>query len=61
MVTDVLLENGEILEKQKISKFVLEIINKFAEESLSVEEAKVVLQETLRNIEGNSRVEVKEI
>ena len=38
--------NGEILDGEKIGELVTEIINKFSEEGLSCNAAKVVLSET---------------
>lgn len=55
-MTDVILESGTIVSGEKIDKLVEEIINKFADEKLSVSEAKIVLEETKGRIEEFSRV-----
>ncbi len=55
-MTDVMMENGEILSREKIDKLVIYIINKFADEKLSVCEAKIILDETKERVEGLSEV-----
>lgn len=42
-MTNIQMTNGTILPKEKIDKLVGFIINKFAEEGLSVDEAKIVI------------------
>ena len=44
---DYAMENGEIFPREKVSELVQEILNKFAEEELSVHEAKLILQRTI--------------
>lgn len=40
------LNNGKVLEREKIGELVTEIINKFAEFELSYDEAKMILNYT---------------
>lgn len=44
MSRDVMMSNGKILPGEKIDKLVNFIINKFAEEEMSVDEAKIALE-----------------
>lgn len=46
------MNNGEILDGEKIRELVTEIINRFSEEGLSCSAAKVVLSET-HNVLGD--------
>ena len=39
------LNNGKVLEGEKIGELVTEIVNKFSEAGLSCDEAKIVLDE----------------
>ena len=50
------MNNGSILSKGKIDKLVGFIINKFADEQLSVDEAKVILNNTEHIIGEYSQV-----
>ena len=50
------MNNGSILSKGKIDKLVGFIINKFADEQLSVDEAKVILNNTEHIIVEYSQV-----
>ena len=43
---DVVLSNGEVFEGKEIRELSNFIINKFAEKSLSVDKAKIVLERT---------------
>ena len=49
--------NGEVLHKEKIDKLAGYIINKFAEEKLTVDEAKIILDSTKEIVGEFSRVE----
>lgn len=40
------LNNGKVLEGEKIGELVTEIVNKFSEARLSYDEAKIVLERT---------------
>ena len=40
------LNNGKVLEGEKIGELVTEIVNKFSESGLSCDEAKIVLENT---------------
>lgn len=40
------LNNGKVLEGEKIGELVTEIVNKFSEAGLSYDEAKIVLERT---------------
>lgn len=55
-IQDVQFSNGTILSGEKIRELIEGITNKFSEEGLSCEEAKVVLEATKNRIEGNSFV-----
>lgn len=44
--SSVALDNGEILDGKKIGELAEFIINKFSEEKLSYEEARIVLEHT---------------
>lgn len=54
---DIQLNNGEILSGEKIDKLVVYIINKFAEEKLSAEEAKIILNAAGDAVDGYSKVQ----
>ena len=45
------LNNGKVLEGEKIGELVVSIINKFSEAGLSYDEAKIVL-DNLENVMG---------
>lgn len=55
MNQDVLMDNGTIFSGDKISELVKHIINKFADEKLSPDEAKIVLERT-KNVVGEYAV-----
>lgn len=42
--SSVQMENGKILEGEKIGELVMDIINKFSDADLSCDEAKIVLK-----------------
>ena len=56
---DYAMENGEIVPREKVSELVQEILNKFAEEGLSVNEAKLILQRTIDVVGQCSVVKIK--
>lgn len=56
---DYAMENGEIFPREKVSELVQEILNKFAEEELSVDEAKLILQRTIDVVGQFSVVKIK--
>lgn len=45
-MNSVQMSNGSVLKEEKIDKLVGFIINKFAEEKISVDEAKAILKNT---------------
>ena len=49
------LNNGKILDGDKIGELVTEIVNKFSENDLSYDEAKIVLENT-RDVLGEFSV-----
>ena len=53
---DVLMENGSIFSGEKISELVEYIIEKFADEKMSVSESLTVLEKTKDVIAGESIV-----
>ena len=55
-MTSMQMNNGSILPKEKIDRLVGFIINKFSDEQLSVDEAKVILNNTERIIGEYSQV-----
>lgn len=57
---DYAMENGEIFPREKVSELVQEILNKFAEEELSVDEAKLILQRTIDVVGQFSVVKIKD-
>lgn len=54
MFTDVVLNDGSILDREKISELANYIINKFADEKLSSAEGKEILERTKSVIDENS-------
>lgn len=56
---DYAMENGEIFPREKVGELVQEILNKFAEEELSVDEAKLILQRTIDVVGQFSVVKIK--
>ena len=56
---DYAMGNGEIFPREKVSELVQEILNKFAEEELSVDEAKLILQRTIDVVGQFSVVKIK--
>lgn len=55
---DVMMKNGHIFPKKEIGKHVTTIINRFAEEGLSVDEAKIVLKEAEELVGEHSIVKI---
>ena len=53
---DILMENGKILEGKRARKIANQIVDKFAEEGLSYEEAAIVLDQTKSAIGEYSKI-----
>ena len=51
IIQNVRRNNGKVLEGEKIGELVFNIINKFSEEELSYDEAKIVLQCVIDTLE----------
>lgn len=57
---DYAMGNGKIFPREKVSELVQEILNKFAEEELSVDEAKLILQRAIDVVGQCSVVKIKD-
>lgn len=55
-MTSVQMRNGTIFPKERIDKLVEFIINRFADEKLSVDEAKVILNQAIELVGEFSQV-----
>lgn len=60
IIQNVRRNNGRVLEGEKIGELVSDIINKFSEEELSCDEAKIVLRCVITTVMIDIRAKIKD-